>query len=238
VAAPTSAIAGGTPSDLYSINVSERPGHRCDGPAQPLRPAAHTGNQSPHALCKIGVDLLRQRRDNPLSSGLAEELQNTIRKIDGILDADVQISFPDSSVTPTPGVPLPKITAAVYIKHQGVMEDPNSHLEVKVKRLMAGSVNGLSLKTYRSSPTVSRFADISLQPEGEMIGSRALQQTYVSIWGLVLTKSFAHSLPLDFLHIHPLLLLFAAAVGWLVYKFYPLLRIKKPETTETPPPGP
>src|SRR3989338_8917444 len=36
-------------------------------------------------------------------AGLAEELQNTIMKIDGVLDADVQISFPPDTTTPVPG---------------------------------------------------------------------------------------------------------------------------------------
>src|SRR3990167_237889 len=77
-------------------------------------------------------------------AGLAEEIKNTIRKFDGVIDTDVQISFPPADVTLLPGVTPPKITAAVYVKHQGIMDDPNSHLEIKIKRLLAGSISGLS----------------------------------------------------------------------------------------------
>jgi type III secretion protein J len=116
-------------------------------------------------------------------------LKNTIRKIDGVIDADVQISFPSAAGgggaggPPVPGAPQQKITAAVYVKHQGILEDPNSHIEVKIKRLMAGSVSGLSYDDVAVISDRSRFADITLTPEGEPIGPRALQ-THASIWGL------------------------------------------------------
>jgi type III secretion protein J len=171
-------------------------------------------------------------------AGLAEELSNTICKIDGVLDANVQLSFPPVDLNPPPGTPLPKVTAAVYVKHQGVMEDPNSHMEVKIKRLLAGSVNGLSFEDVSVISDRSRFADITLQTDGEMIGPKALQQTYVSIWGIVLTKSSLARFRLIFFTFVLLLLLFAAAIGWLAYKFYPLLRKQEEKTIETPPPGP
>ena len=99
------------------------------------------------------------------NAGLAEQLRNTIRKIDGVLDADVQISFPPAETTP--GAPPQKTTAAVYVKHQGVLEDPNSHIETKIKRLLAGSINGLEYDNVSVISDRSRFADISLEPEQE-----------------------------------------------------------------------
>ena len=175
-------------------------------------------------------------------AGLAQELANTIRKIDGVLDADVQISFPPSETTALPGTPVPKITAAVYVKHQGVMEDPNSHMEVKIKRLMAASVNGLSYDDVSVVSDRARFADITLEPTGEMIGPKALQQSYVKIWGIVLSKESLVRFRFIFFIFIIFLLLFSAAIGWLIYKFYPMMR-KAPEApppapTEIPPPGP
>jgi type III secretion protein J len=167
-------------------------------------------------------------------AGLAEELRNTVRKIDGVIDADVQISFPDTSVTLPPGAPQPKITAAVFVKHQGILEDPNSHLEVKIKRLMAGSVNGLDFDNVSVISDRSRFADITLDAQGEMIGAKALQQTYVSIWGLVMTKSSLTRFRTIFFLFILLLLGLSGALGWAVYKFYPMMRFKKSsESTET-----
>src|SRR3990167_3030243 len=157
-------------------------------------------------------------------AGLAEELKNTIRKIDGVLDADVQISFPPDNTTPMPGAPVQKITASVYVKHQGILEDPNSHLEIKIKRLMAASVNGLDYENVSVISDRSRFADITLTPDKEAIGAKSLQQTYVSIWGLIMTKSsLARFRVIFFLFIFAIFLLFAA-LGWLVYTFYPNLR--------------
>ncbi|MBX7066384.1 MAG: type III secretion inner membrane ring lipoprotein SctJ [Parachlamydiales bacterium] len=172
-------------------------------------------------------------------AGLAEELSNTIRKMDGVLDANVQISFPPAETTPTPGATPPKITAAVYVKHQGIMEDPNSHMEVKIKRLMAGSVNGLSFEDVSVISDRARIADITLQPDGEMIGSKMMGQTYAQIWGMVLSKGSLMRFRVVFFLMIFVILILAAAVGWLLYKFYPLMR-KKEELippTEIPPPG-
>ncbi|MBU6383021.1 MAG: type III secretion inner membrane ring lipoprotein SctJ [Verrucomicrobia bacterium] len=169
-------------------------------------------------------------------AGLAEELRNTIRKMDGVLDADVQISYPPTELTPTPGAPPGKVTAAVYVKHQGIMDDPNSHMEVKIKRLMAGSINGLSYDDVSVISDRARIADISLQPNIEMIGPKAMNQTYAKIWGMVLSKGSLMRFRFVFFTFIIVILLLAAAVGWLLYKFYPLMR--KKETPETPPPGP
>lgn len=238
VAAPSSGAAGNAPSDMYNITV--------DGPqvTEAMALLNHVGlprRQGTNLLTLFAKSgLMSSDREETIryQAGLAEELKNTIRKIDGVIDADVEISFPTESTTPTPGVPPPKITAAVYVKHSGVMEDPNSHMEVKIKRFMAASVNGLSYEDVSVISDRSRFADITLQPSAEMIGPKALQQTYVSIWGVVLTKSSLARFRFIFFTFTLLLLLFAAGIGWLVYKFYPLM--KKQETTppENLPPGP
>lgn len=75
-------------------------------------------------------------------AGLAEQIATTIRKIDGILDAEVQISFPEEDPL-NPGKKKGKITSSVYVKHSGVLDDPNSHLVQKIKRLVASSITGL-----------------------------------------------------------------------------------------------
>lgn len=171
-------------------------------------------------------------------AGLMEELRTTIRKIDGVLDADVQISFPTTEVAPMPGVAPPKITAAVYVKHQGIMDDPNNHMEVKIKRLLAGSVNGLHFEDVSVISDRARIADITLQPETEAIGPKALQQTYVTIWGLVLTKSSLTRFRMIFFTFILLLFLLVGALGWIIYKFYPIMRKQLFDKSETPPPGP
>jgi type III secretion protein J len=169
-------------------------------------------------------------------AGLAEELKNTIRKIDGVLEADVQLSFPTSETIGPGGVP-PKITAAVYIKHQGVLDDPNSHMETKIKRLLSGSVNGLTYENVIVVSDRSRFTDITLTPEGEPIGSSSMQENYVSIWGLVLTKSSLARFRTIFFIFILLIALLCAAIGWAIWKYYPQIRNgqKPPEAPEEPP---
>ena len=76
-------------------------------------------------------------------AGLADQIASTIRKIDGILDAEVIISYPEEDPL-NPGKFKGKITASVFVKHNGVLDDPNSHLISKIKRLVASSVTGLN----------------------------------------------------------------------------------------------
>jgi type III secretion protein J len=238
VSAPISATAAaGAATDLFNIAVSE------DQMTQAMALLNRYGlprKQGTNLLTLFaGGGLVSSDREETIryQAGLAEELKNTILKMDGVLDADVQISFPPSETTP--GVTPPKTTAAVYVKHQGIMEDPNSHMEIKIKRLMAGSVNGLHFEDVSVISDRARLADISLQPEGEMIGAKALQQTYVSIWGLILTKSSLARFRLIFFSFIFLMLAMAGLIAWLLYKFYPLLRTKNKETEsiENPPQG-
>ncbi len=173
-------------------------------------------------------------------AGLAEELRNTIRKIDGVIDADVQLSFPVET-SALPGTPTTKVTAAVYIKHQGILEDPNSHMEVKIKRLMAASVNGLDFDNVTVVSDRSRFTDVSLTPEAEFIGKKSMQETYVNIWGLVMTKTSLTRFRTIFFSFIIFILLSLGAIGWIIYKFYPqmrqaLLKTKEKESPEEGPP--
>jgi type III secretion protein J len=170
-------------------------------------------------------------------AGLAEELKNTILKIDGIIDANVQISFPvvEAAALPTTAAP-PKITAAVYIKHLGLVEDPNMHLETKIKRLVSSSINGLAFEDVSVISDRARMADIQLTMAGEPIGTRPLQEHYVSIWSIVMTKSSLTRFRLLFFSLILLNLLFAAGLGWLIYRFYP--ELLKPRKSKEPTPSP
>lgn len=74
------------------------------------------------------VGLVPSERQDKIryEAGLAEQIASVIRKIDGVLDAEVQISFPEEDPL-NPGKTKGKITASVYVKHNGVLDDPNSH---------------------------------------------------------------------------------------------------------------
>ncbi len=239
VEAPNSGAAGaGAQVILFNISVST------DQSTQAMALLNRSGlprRQGTNLLTLFaGGGLVSSDREETIryQAGLAEELSNTIRKMDGVLDANVQISFPPTETNPVPNSPVPKTTAAVYVKHQGIMEDPNSHMEVKIKRLLSGSVNGLEFEDVAVISDRARLADITLQSEGEPIGPKMMNQAYAKIWGMVMTKGSLQRFRFIFFLLIFVMILLTAAVGWLLYKFYPLMR-KKEETSspEIPPPG-
>ncbi len=160
-------------------------------------------------------------------AGLAEQIGNTIRKIDGVIDADVQLSFPptDTGITMPGAVAVPrKITAAIYVKHQGILDDPNSHLIIKIKRLVAGSVAGLDINDVTVISDRSRFTDYSLSSATEPLSIQAKE--YVSIWSIVMNKSSAARFRVIFFLLIVSSIVCALIIGWMIWKFYPLLRAR------------
>lgn len=155
-------------------------------------------------------------------AGLEQQLQNMILMIDGVIDANVQLSFPTTETVTVPGAPKEKVTAAVYVKHQGIIDDPNSHLEVKIKRLIAGSVNGLDINDVTVVSDRSRFTDVTqadLMAMNSSLGGR-----YVKIWSIVMSQDSAAKFRGIFFVILLIATLFAALLGWMIWKMYPLLR--------------
>lgn len=158
-------------------------------------------------------------------AGLAEQIANMIRKIDGVIDADVQISFPTESSTmsmPGTSAETKRITAAVYVKHQGVLDDPNSHLVLKIKRLVAGSVAGLDVNDVTVISDRSRFTDVQLTPSLEPLDGKARE--YVSIWSIILSKSSAGRFRTIFFFLVSAAVVLGLCLAWLFWKFYPMLR--------------
>ncbi len=156
-------------------------------------------------------------------AGLAEEIAGMIRKIDGIIDADVQLAFPPQETgISIGGAAPPKISASVYVKHQGVLDDPNSHLVTKIKRLVAASVNGLDINNVTVIPDRARFAEISLGGTPDALSAQPKE--YVSIWSIVMNKQSASKFRFLFFTLTAAFLVFAVMAGWLIWKFYPMLR--------------
>lgn len=159
--------------------------------------------------------------------GLAQQIANMIKKIDGVIEADIQLSFPPENVNIVPGMQAAapqKITAAVYVKHQGVLDDPNSHLVTKIKRLVSGSVTGLDINDVTVISDRSRFTDITLNEIKESSASQP--KDYVSIWSIVMSQGSVGKFRLLFIAFSLLLVLFALITGWLLWKFYPILKSK------------
>lgn len=147
-------------------------------------------------------------------AGLAQQIQNTIMMIDGVIDVSVQISFPPAETTEG----VNRITAAVFVKHQGIVDDPNSHLESKIKRLVSGSVNGLDIADVTVVSDRSRLNDISMPDQTKYA------QDFVQVWSITMTKRSLGMFRFIFGFLLTLFVLALAALGWVLFKLYPLIR--------------
>ncbi|MFN0065771.1 MAG: type III secretion system inner membrane ring lipoprotein SctJ [Chlamydiales bacterium] len=146
--------------------------------------------------------------------GLSEQLANTIRKMDGIIDANVQITLSQDD-----DEEKQEMTASVYVKHRGILDNPNSLLITKIKRLISSAIPGL--KTDNVSVVADRalFADITL--EQIQMGE---QFEYVSIWGVTVARG-STALFRTILYIFILVIfLLACLIAWLGWKTYPVIR--------------
>ncbi|NGX59665.1 MAG: Nodulation protein NolT [Chlamydiae bacterium] len=176
-------------------------------------------------FAKSGLISSEREENIRYQAGLAAQIAGTIRKIDGIIDADVELSIPQEAAIVLPGVEEEQkksITAAIFVKHNGILDDPNSHLVTKIKRLVSGSVTGLDINNVTVISDRSRFTDITLKEKPEGITPKSKE--YVSIWSIVMSKASAGRFrALFFLMIFGVIL-FALLCGWMFWKFYPILR--------------
>ncbi len=148
--------------------------------------------------------------------GLSEQLATTIRKMDGIIDADVQITFPSEGETTNP------LTASVYVKHRGILDNPNSLAITKIKRLISSALPGLTIENVSVISDRAVYADISLQTPQQM----EEEKNYVSIWSVAVAKESASRFRLIFYTFTILVFLLACALAWIVWKFFPLIQSK------------
>ena len=155
-------------------------------------------------------------------AGLAQQITNTILMIDGVIDASVQLSFPPEETAPGEQPISTKITAAVYVKHQGVIDDPNNHLETKIKRLVSGSITGLDINDVTVVSDWSRFTDVKPEQDATMLALSP--QNYVSIWSIMLSKESVARFRSIFFTLLVISIGLALLVAWLIWKIYPILK--------------
>lgn len=152
-------------------------------------------------------------------AGLAEQIASTIRKIDGVLDAEVQISFPKEDPL-HPGKSKQKITASVYVKHSGVLDDPNSHLITKIKRLVAASITGLDYDDVTVIADRARYSGISTSGSGV---SSEEEKQFVSVWTIIVAKDSLTRFRIIFFSFILLILVLTIAMVWMSWKILPIL---------------
>jgi len=155
-------------------------------------------------------------------AGLSEQIAGTIRRIDGVLDAQVQIAFPKEETGITTTQAPQKVTAAVYVKHQGILDDPNSHLIAKIKRLVAASVTGLDINDVNVIPDRSRFLDLSLTTSPEMVSGSIIG--YSQILGIKVAQESVSTFQNLFFTLLSMGILFFMLALLLIWKAYPILK--------------
>lgn len=153
-------------------------------------------------------------------AGLAEQIASTIRKIDGVLDAEVQISFPEEDPLNPAAEKKQKITASVYIKHSGVLDDPNSHLVTKIKRLVAASITGLDYDNVTVIGDRARFSEL---PSGSYTINPEEEKQYSTVWSIIIAHESLSRFRLLFFSFTVLILLFLITLVWICWKLFPLL---------------
>lgn len=153
-------------------------------------------------------------------AGLAEQIASTIRKIDGVLDADVQLSFPAEDPL-NPGKKTGEVTASVYVKHQGVLDDPNTHLVTKIKRLVASSIIDLEYDNVTVISDRARFSDVAFS---QLSGGMDEDREYVRVWSLVLAKESVSRFRVVFFAFIFVFLLMGVSVVWLTWKVFPVVQ--------------
>lgn len=209
---------GGTKIIKWNISVAEE---NATDAMQLLRANGlprKTGSSLLNIFSKGGLVPSETEEKIKYQSGKAEEIANTIRKIDGVVDADVSLSFPEEDpLNPTAVKERP--TASVYVKHTGVLDDPNSQLINKIRRLVSSSVQGLDFDNVTVIPDRARFSDV---PQRQQM-SRLEDKEYVSIWSVVVAKESLTRFRVIFFSFSIAILLLAIGLVWSIWKIYPLI---------------
>ena len=152
-------------------------------------------------------------------AGLAEQIASTIRKIDGVLDAEVQVSFPEEDPL-NPGKMKGDITASVYVKHSGALDDPNAHASTKIKRLVSAGITGLKYDNVTLILDKARYSEV---PLGGFLTADE-QKQFVVIWSLIIGKESVTRFRIIFISFCLLILFLILLLIWIIWKTYPLLQ--------------
>lgn len=211
--------AGGNRAVLWNVSVQETQANEA---MALLNQAGLPRRRSQNLLgifSNVGLVPSEMEQKIRYQAGLAEQIASTIRKIDGVLDADVQLTFPEEDPL-NPNAVKQKVTASVYVKHNGILDDPNAHLITRIKRLVAASVPGLD---YDNVTVIGDRARFSEPQFGAALVGEAEKQ-YVNVWSIVLAKESATRFRVLFFTFTISLLLLLLALAWLLYKLLPIIR--------------
>jgi type III secretion protein J len=220
IAAPTD-TAGGAKAALWNISVEESQANEAMALLNQVGLPRRRGQNLLGIFANSGLVPSGLQEKIRYQAGLAEQIASIIRKIDGVLDAEVQISFPDDDPL-NPGANKQKITASVFVKHSGILDDPNAHLATRIKRLVAGSINGLDFDNVTVIGDRARFTET---PPGGFQGSfNEDERPYVNVWSVIVAKDSLTRFQTIFFSFTIALLLLLLTLLWLLWKLFPILK--------------
>lgn len=221
VATVTEGAGGGNRAPLWNISVESSQANEAMALLNQVGLPRRRGQNLLTIFSNVGLVPSGMQEKVRYQAGLAEQIASTIRKIDGVLDADVQISFPDEDPL-NPNASKQNITASVYVKHSGVLDDPNAHLATRIKRLVAGSINGLNYDNVTVIGDRARFSEV---PTGSFLGGSDEEKSYVNIWSVILARESVNRFRVIFFSFTLALALLLLSLFWLLWKLFPILKI-------------
>lgn len=152
-------------------------------------------------------------------AGLGDQIASTIRKMDGVIDADVRLSFPVEDPLHPEAVNKQKITASVYVKYSPLLEDPNAHLVSKIKQLVSSSITGLDYDNVTVVLDRSRFGEMQYG----VVNASKEEKTYANIWSVIVAEGSVARFRAIFFTFIVTLLVLMLALCWLLWKLYPII---------------
>ena len=210
---------GGAKAAIFDITVNEEQATEAMSLLNQVGLPRRRGQNLLGLFGNVGLVPSEMQEKIRYQAGLAEQIASTIRKIDGVLDAEVQISFPEEDPLNPKAEKKQKITASVYVKHSGVLDDPNSHLITKIKRLVAASITGLDFDNVTVISDRARFSELP-----ESLGSGQDEIPFVNVWSIILAKESLFRFRVIFFTFTLLILLLMLSLFWVLWKIYPLLK--------------
>lgn len=152
-------------------------------------------------------------------AGLEQQIASTLLKIDGVLEADVALSVPEENPL-NPEAEVKDKTASVYIKHQGVLDDPNSHLKTKIKQLVANAVDGLEFANVTVISDRARFVG---DEAGDFFFQGDEADETVIVWSIAVAKRSLGRFQMLFATFIAGFLILVLIIALLLWKFLPVL---------------
>ncbi len=157
-------------------------------------------------------------------TGLAEQIAGVIRKMDGIVDAEVQLAFPKEDPL-NPNAKKGKISASVYVKHTGVLNDPNSLVISRIRSLVSGSVPELSYDNVTVVPDLARYREAT--PSGGEEGMKSGDKPLVSIWTIIIAKESVTRFRIIFFSFFVTVVILLVLLSLLIFRIMPILHAAK-----------